>query len=480
MFYLPSLLRQLFIYSLIVGCFAANTLYAQDFGDDIFGGSDPFSSEPPPLPGQEIAPKEYVGSQEFFDISGSWVNINDSSKRISKLDVRQTIVNTYRIRPYFTLGASLFAANEVPLLISEEEMAYVTTLMEAKCMVMPMKVGNTEQLKIYSIIVDPAGRWTGMAKDIMVRSTNESNSLSDLTSTSTATTEDSTTAKSESTTKNTTPHPPKKVNIDWLQSNSLHNYWINEWSEGITIPRFQFLRENGKITKVRLYRIINEKTRNIGDFPVSNFEEKTQSIVVEWVDRGVLQNTMYLRPIQDNMQQVVGIDMIVEETFYDGAPQNIFRQFFVPDPDAERIVAAEALVKDLEGEWLNVVPTSPTSRLVINDGDIEIWVNCKNAGQESNECLIGKKELKPTKGSTIGCFMKHMASTRQVEIDVDLAVNDYFEDTHHIIAVNMFIENIEGVRPTEMRTEVFIRKDAEVPREAYWSKKLSYLNSLKP
>ena len=45
--------------------------------------------------------KKYVGSSQFFDIAGDWVNNGDTAtRRITRMNVSATIVNTYRIYPH--------------------------------------------------------------------------------------------------------------------------------------------------------------------------------------------------------------------------------------------------------------------------------------------------------------------------------------------------------------------------------------------
>ncbi|MGB1204003.1 MAG: hypothetical protein ACPG5B_00065 [Chitinophagales bacterium] len=371
----------------------------------------------------------YIGSSQFFDISGEWINESEGEKRISRLNITKTIVNTYRMKPYFSLGKKELPSAIVPLEISEAEMAYIARVAEAKCMVLPMETDGKQKLKVYSIIITPDGIWTGLAIDELVRKT---------------------------------ANPPKN-NAKFNAATEMGDYWLNEWKDGQVITRFRLFAQNNRLTKAKIYRREDDRERLVGEFPVKRTtDDHTQ--IVEVLEGDVL-STFYFRPIRLNYQ-TQGIDLVVEEMYTDNAPKNIYRQFYKRDRHAARKEAAEEMIKKIGGEWVNVIPSSPTSRIVIYDGEAEFWVNCDN--NEMGECRLGKKEIKAMGNDMVGVVLPSMASIRTVEIDVNLQVNDYFKGQDpNVMAITTNIEDIEGIKMPIVRTEIFKRKDVVVPPKAF-------------
>ena len=388
-----------------------------------------------------VAKNRYIGSTQFFDISGVWVNESDQTRRIAKMDITKTIVNTYRLQPYFALGDKELPIQEASLDISERELLYITNILEAKCMVLPITVDNQQKLKVYSIIVNPSGLWTGMATDVMVRRSDiapKSYRISDSTATD---------------------------GIPGFSAvQEMKGYWLNEWENNVIIPRFQILEDGNKLTKLKLYRMVNGKAKNIGEYDFVNQDSTDYTQIVEWWE-GELKNIMRIRPIR-LAGQTTGLDVVMEEIYREGAPKNIFRQFFIKDPNAEKKEAAELVIKSLEGEWINLNPKSPTTRVhVSEEGEAEIWGRCDSS--PDGQCLISKKELSAMDDNMVGFTAESMSFYRIVEIDIDLDINHYFKNTPpQIFTLNTEIEDMEGVKMPIMRTEVFKRKGKIIPPEA--------------
>ncbi|OWY19341.1 hypothetical protein C7N43_01000 [Sphingobacteriales bacterium UPWRP_1] len=411
---------------------------AQDLNLDEALGAEAITVNDEPENTDGTAPNRYIGSSQFFDISGEWVNENVTSKRISKMEITKTIVNTYRLQPYFALGGKELPTQEVPLDISERELVYLGNILEAKCMVMPFTVDNQQKLKVYSIIVNPSGLWTGMATDVMVR-------------------------RKDAAPKSAQVKTPVAKETAFSAADELAGYWLNEWNNNIIIPRFQLLAEGNKLVKIKLYRMINGKARNIGEYNVVKQDSTDYTQIVEWWD-GELKNIMRLRPIRiDGISK--GLDMVVEEVYKDGAPKNIFRQFFVKDPEAEKKEAAEIIIKALEGDWVNVNPKSPTTRIHIAESEAELWGRCDSS--PDGQCLLVKKELTAMSDDMVGFVAESMSFIRTVEIDVNLDVNKYFKNMPpQVFTISTDIEDMEGIKMPVMITEVFKRKDKLIPREA--------------
>ncbi len=366
---------------------------------------------------------EYVGSSQFFDISGTWVNNDSVNKRIAKVEIRKTIVNTYRMIPYFDLlGGVERPFDEVRLDISEELMCYETKLMEAQCMIMPMKTPAGEQLRIYSIIIDPNGFWTGMAIDVLHR--EQGFSANDI-----------------------------GPSFDpW----TLEGSWVNEWDEDIKIPRFKIYSKDNELycQPYKLLRKNNKiKVKALEEYKLEDLKSTEGTQMVKWTENSLV-TKLRIRPIMEDWQ-VVGIDMLVEEIYEDDAPKSVYRHFFVKDPNAELKEAAEKLIATLEGNWENMDPSAATLRLNIYDSEIRVWVNCQD---EEEGCSLGsQKVLEPIYEGLIGTEFTTFSTNRTLELDTELEVNAS-EELPNFMVLTTVIEDLEGYRPIRVRSEVFKRK----------------------
>ncbi len=372
------------------------------------------------------AQNDYVGSSQFFDIVGEWVNNDTTEKRIARMEISKTIVNSYRMLPYFDLNGSEFPSNEVKLTISEELMCYETKLMQAQCMIMPMKTPAGEQLRVYSIIIDPNGSWTGVAVDVLHKSKK---------------------SKAIAEEDNLLIGPSFDP---W----TLEGSWMNEWEEDMKIPRFNIYTKEGELY-CQPYKLFqkNNKVKALGEYKMENLKLDDGTQMVKWVENG-LETQMRLRPIMEEWQ-VVGVDMIVEEVYEDGTPKRIYRQFFVKDPDAEIKALAEKLIATLEGGWENIDPNAATLRLNIFDSEIRVWVNCQD---EKDGCSLGtQKVLEPIYEGLIGTEFTTFSTNRTLEIDTELEVNTS-DELPNFMVLTTVIEDIEGMRPIQVRSEVFKRQ----------------------
>ncbi len=367
------------------------------------------------------AQNEYVGSSQFFDIAGVWVNNDTVTKRISRMEINKTIVNTYRSLPYFDLNGNEFPFEEVKLNISEELMCYETKLMEAQCMIMPMKTPAGEQLRVYSIIIDPNGAWSGVAIDVLHRENRKVNDL---------------------------------LIGPSFDPWTLEGAWLNEWEEDMKIPRFNIYSKENELycQPYKLYKR-NNKVKSLGEYKLENLKLDDGTQMVKWLDNGV-ETELRVCPIMEDWQ-VVGIDVIVEEVYKDGGPKSIYRQFFVKDPDAEVKAAAEKLIATLDGGWENIDPNAATLRLNIYDSEIRVWVNCQD---EDDGCSLGtQKVLEPIYEGLIGTEFTTFSTNRTLEIDTELEVNPEDELPNYMVLTTV-IEDLEGMRPIQVRSEVFKRK----------------------
>ncbi|MEZ4884372.1 MAG: hypothetical protein R3E32_06490 [Chitinophagales bacterium] len=385
-----------FIYFFVVAC--------------IFASTQPINAQ-----------NEYVGSSQFFDIAGEWVNNDTVTKRISKMEISKTIVNTYRSLPYFDLGGIGVPFQEVKLDISEKLMCYETKLMEAQCMIMPMKTPAGEQLRVYSIIVDPNGSWIGVSTDVLHRDVVKTNDL---------------------------------LIGPSFDPWTLEGSWMNEWEEDMKIPRFNIYSKNNELY-CQPYKLMkqNNKVKAMGEYKMENLKLGDGTQLVKWVDNS-LETQLRIRPIMEDWQ-VVGIDMIVEEVYEDGVPKSVYRQFFVKDPDAEVKALAEKLIATLDGSWENIDPNAATLRLNIFDSEIRVWVNCQD---EKDGCSLGtQKVLEPIYEGLIGTEFTTFSTNRTLEIDTELEVNPP-DELPNFMVLTTVIEDIEGIRPIQVRSEIFMRK----------------------
>jgi hypothetical protein len=434
--------------------------------------------------------KKYVGSSQFFDIAGDWVNNGDTAtRRITRMNVSATIVNTYRIKPYFKLGKKDLPAPSTPIQVSEVELCYTGVIADAKCFIIPTVSNNKQYLKVYSVIIDPAGRWTGMGIDLLERKTADSNPLD-----KNKGKEEGSNNSSEKTNLLTLTNAPKSDKPDTLinggnnaalfadaensaklaktnanntptyqfSPKDLLGHWKNEWQYEQIITRLQVVDIEGR-KHFKVYRLINDRERLLGTFPIIQTDKNDHSQIIQFKEGEVL-STFRFRPIiADN--ELKGIDLIIEEFYAEGSPKGIFRQFFVPNPLGAKISAAEELIKQIDGEWENVDAFSPTPRIDIRDGEIEVW-----GKSDKSTTILGKKTLSYSEGNNdfVGTTLPGAAFRRKVEIDAGLAINDYLKkDTPHILIMTSYIEDVEGVRPNRTMTEVFRKKGAKIPAEAF-------------
>lgn len=372
-----------------------------------------------------FAQKEYVGSTQFFDITGEWYNEKtDSTKRISKLNIYRTIVNSYRIVAYYSLGDQEYPAPEASLLVSEREMAYIATILESKCMVMPMIVNGQPKLKVYSIIVNAAGAWLGIAIDYLVK--NKSANPSTL-------------------------KVPISTNKEW------EGYWINEWKENQIIPKFQVYRNPDGSLRFKMFRMAADKARLQGEYSISRAQSDGTQII-EW-QVGELRTINYFRPIYLG-NKLFGVDLIVEEIYTDEAPKGILRQFFVKDPNSEKMVATEKLIKQMEGEWFNTDRRAPTVKVVIAEGEVELWGRCSEKNLDL--CSLGKQVIKPSiETDELRAIIPSVVSSRILDIDVNLDINQkYFKDNPAVFTLTSTTEYIDLNKEPLKQTEVFRKKEA--------------------
>ncbi len=393
---------------------------------------------------------DYVGSTQFFDISGEWVNTGDSlNRRISRLEITETIVKTYRIKPYFSLGKKELPGASTPIQVSEKDLCYTGTIADAKCFLIPMRIGNDEKIKVYSIIIDPAGRWTGMATDVLERKHKR-------VPPPVAPAARSVTGSDSSFTEKVI-----KVDRDTYALKDFLGFWTNEWQYEQIFPRLQFIETNGKV-QVKIYKLINDRVKLLDAYSFKREDKADQSQVVEW-EEGELKYILHIRPIILG-GQMRGIDMLCEEHYVAGAPKGLFRQFFVKDPMGGQLAAAENLIAELEGEWVNADVFAPTSRVVIQDGEIEVWGKCDSG---NNICSLGKKALSFLGSDTelvIGAYLPSAVFQRKIEIDTDLDINNKkIAPTLVVFAMTSQIEDIDGVKTPELRTEIFRRKSIRIP-----------------
>lgn len=426
---------------------------------------------------------QYVGSSQFFNLTGEWINTDANAQRINRIEILPTLVNTYRIRPYYALGKKELPGKLSKLEVSEKELAYVATLAQARCLIMPMDINGTKTLKIYSFIVDPSGTLDGIVIDYMVRKEPTETALQSkkpekgkvklLTKpqkpdTSTADTSNIAKAEVPSDSSAIAPQPqpqkqekPKKQPTRTVfQSTELIGYWVNEWEEDQIIPRFQVMAVEDGSLMVRPYRIEGVKSKAIGEFKLIR-EETGAEHYTEWTI-GATSSTMRFRPIIQE-GKLVGIDMIIEEAYLNGKPKGIHRQFFVPDPYATEVAAAEQLIKALEGTWMNMDPSGATHKIHIHDGDIEVWVN---DSEKDIQVTLGKKVMQRMGENLVGAVIVSMASTRTVVIDPNLEVNSSLLEPN-IMVLNTQIDDIEGIKMSRMRSEVFKRKGTIISSTNY-------------
>ncbi len=376
----------------------------------------------------------YVGSRQYFDISGTWVNEGTGKTRVAKMDINKTIVNTYRIVTYYALfgGAPKAIGGEQPLVLSEEDVAYRATVNQSTIMVYPFRINGMDKLACYSLVIDPDGRTlSGKTLDIMVREQNASSAIG-----------------------------PS------MQSYEMAGYWVNEWEDNMNISRLQVRQDDGEVL-VEPFRIVSNKHRSLGEHSLGKAQEDGTQ-VLDFAMNSV-DATMFIRPVRDESYRLLGLDVIVEEIFEDGIPKKIYRQFFVPDPEAQSKLAFEAKLRDLEGKWLNLDPTSPTHSLEIYDSDLEIFAKCDDPNPTKcprKVMSLGRELLVNMGNGFIGYTAEAVTAVRTTEIDTDLDMNQAGEKPK-VIALNILKEDKGGTRPPVYQTEIFIRKGVTISPDLY-------------
>ena len=195
-----------------------------------------------------------------------------------------------------------------------------------------------------------------------------------------------------------------------LQPNDMIGYWINEWKENQSIPKIQIFKNTEGKMIFKIFRMIAEKAKPIGEFPITK-ETPDHTQIIEWKD-GELITKFNFRPEFLN-NKLAGFDLIIEEVYSDGTPRNIFRQFFTKDMDSKRIMETEILVAKLEGEWVNTDYKSPTKKLTIYDGEVELF----NVSSETTTGIqsLGKQALKPADDEQLKAIIPNLFSIRTVE-----------------------------------------------------------------
>ncbi len=376
-----------------------------------------------------MAQKYYIGSSQFFDISGQWINENPTKQLINTLEINTTIVKTYRCKAYYSIAGVDQESGNVPIEISEKELAYTAELLNSKCIITPVIIDNRRKLKIYRLVLDPGGMVTDITCETFIR-------INEVVS--------------------------PNISTFFSPTTELPGYWVNEWEDNQIIPRFQIMSNGARLTNVKVYRQIDDKQKSIGEFPI-RMEPDGKTHLVQWSD-GDVEFFMNLRPIRSS-KTTIGIDAIIQEKYADGTPKGLFRQFFVADPDARMTAASEKEIQSLEGEWENVVPTNPTTHIVIRDGDATISVKCA----EPEGCPLGTKTLKfAEEKDMLSVVIPSVASIYTIDIDSHLDVNAYMKNEKPaIIVVTTKIEDVEGEKEPVLRTEIFTRKGVVIPPEAF-------------
>ncbi len=369
-------------------------------------------------------PPEYVGNEQFFDLSGVWVS-NSTEKRVSKLIIKKTIVNTYRIATYMTFNGQEQIFNKwEPFNVSEDDLCFVHEIAGATSYIMPMWDAGEQKILLYSMISDPDGGWIDMKKDIFTRQYGG------------------------------VQRPNATVGL-W----QMEGYWKNELPSSQVFSRLHIEPTTTGHT-FHFYKVVSDKERYLGKKNLLKTEGSTQH--VKWFneDRDVY-TTAIITPIMKN-NKLEGIDMVVEEVYSDLIPKKVFRQFFVNDPDASHKEEVSESIKTLEGTWLNLDDEGATNKLVIEDGDMEIFVNC-----EEGLCAVGKSPLEWQKETEmIGNVTNRVLSWRITELEYDLDVNKN-RTKPIVIAVDTTIEFFDENKDIEVYTEIFIRKNEQISPAMY-------------
>ncbi len=359
--------------------------------------------------------KEYKGSKHFFNLVGEWENVAPRAKKVSKLHITSTIVNSYRVQPFFMIGTKVMPfPKQIPLTVSEEHLAYIAHLNATTIRVMPMKINGKDMLKVYYFVVDPEGQWTGLEMDVLVR-------------------------------KNSVPEAaPAGFGVE-----SFHNHWKNEWTENEMLARSFIYKKDGS-TYVKPYKIKGGKPRLWGNKEQrATYDPNTLTLTTKMIGSGLTTKMTY-HPIFEH-GEMAGMDVIIEEIYSDGAPKQLTRQFLIPDSEGANEEWAERTIASIEGDWYNFDPNARTKRFNIDRGDMSLWVNCVEKGG----CGIGNRPVKRI-GNMVGPTFKTLTTIRTVEIETDLEVNRLSSKPQYLV-INTTIEDMEGFKPPIKYTEVFKR-----------------------
>lgn len=360
----------------------------------------------------------YIGSSQFFDISGEWVNPSDSAMRISRMQITPTIMNTFRAKPIFKIGGKEMPGKSNKMFISEKQLLYETEFAEAKCYIIPIIVNNQKKLKIYSTILSPDGQAQDIVREVLEQA-SDANHI----------------------------YATNKPDIA-----SLKGYWINEWNYDPILEKFQIiLKDDYKkdVIYIRPYKP-SYQDKAFGEFKAV-WNDKEQGFIAKFKEREEVQlfTTMLIHPIFVN-GVMNGFDLISEEVFGDNVPKNLYRQFFIKSPDSDNLEKTDEIINTIKGEWVNIDQTSATRRLVIDkEGELEIWVN-----SGKSEELLGHKPLTwIPDNDLVGTKLKG-GFLRTIEIETKLSVNS-LNNKPIIIVVNTTIEDPDGSFPTATYSEVF-------------------------
>lgn len=373
---------------------------------------------------------DYVGSSQFFDIAGEWVNENDTLRRITRLQIKPTLLKTYMVNVFFALGKKEFPIGGWSKLnISEYELAYKANVAETTCLVMPFADHGEEKLLVYSLIVDPSGIYTGKTLDVLVRKERQG----------------------------------KGIIAPTYDPYEVEGYWINEMEDGGIITQIHITKNKSTHkTEILPFRVNSQGKNKASDQSYELKKMPNGDLAASWA-LGELKTKYLVHPLLKN-NKIQGLDIIIEEVYSDGTPRNIYRQFMIADPEAELKIAAESLMQSLEGWWVNVDAIGATKKVFVNDGEIELFVE-----QSNSLTSLGKRNLKPVDNGRLGAD-KETFTRRTDEIETDLDINSSLNiGKPVVIAINTTIENMEGLGETINRTEIFVREDfcKNIPASAY-------------
>lgn len=410
------------------------------FGDDLnIEGTEPmmdFSSSPTPVPpvGEEgkdkdpDPPRNYTASPEFFNLEGTWES-ESSDSRFAKLDIFATIMGKYRARPYVKLGGFEMAYPKViPLQASETDLAYITEMTGAQSWIMPRIVNGEEVLKVYTFVTDVTGQTTGMVTDILTRVGMP--------------------VRASTGTGSFRP-----------SGDDLVDHWKNEWEKGQRVPRFRILK-NVSSNQLNVRADFIDDGRLLKKEDQALIYDPVQGHYKAKFEEGGIATNLLLRPLKYGANsRTQGLELIVEELYGDNSPVQVYRQFFVRDPDAEDIEETEKLGKSLEGTWTNYDERGRLLEVVIQDGEAEVRVKCK--GKANRKCSLGTQALEKISENVVGVTIDGVFYIRTIEFDMDLAsnyTNGELANNPQNIVINATLKHKGGMEEDKRYSEVFKRK----------------------